>query len=235
MDHLSILPPEILEHIAYFVATQSQVGPPSELLPLLTTCRRIYHHLSFANNPVLYARTFNYKFDSKAAIQRLGSHIAIPRTLAIELRKRCVCLRLIRTRSGTRREHVVENAQSVHHLHDLLWLAYLMMLENDGKNEQQLTDYAHMGAWLTEYWFDDDGNSLAPHRISQEQWPLDDENNSIAMWLFWFFLRPGLGSFLLLTIYSTVCVRFLSSTDHSPQNSARHIKSYCPSSQSCLC
>ncbi|KAI6112051.1 hypothetical protein EV401DRAFT_234306 [Pisolithus croceorrhizus] len=65
-----------------------------------------------------------------------------------------------------------------------------MMLENDGKNEQQLRAYANMEAWLIDYWFDDMGASLASYRISRDQWPLEDENNSLAMWLLWFLVRP---------------------------------------------
>ncbi|KAI6037966.1 hypothetical protein EDC04DRAFT_3141777 [Pisolithus marmoratus] len=65
-----------------------------------------------------------------------------------------------------------------------------MMLENDGKNEQQLCGYANMETWLIDYWFDDNGASLASHRISRDQWPLEDEKNSLAMWLLWFLVRP---------------------------------------------
>lgn len=66
-----------------------------------------------------------------------------------------------------------------------------MMLENDGKNERQLLDYAEMDAWLLEYLFDDEGASSAAHMVIQQAWPIEDENNSIAMWLFWLLLRPG--------------------------------------------
>ncbi|KAJ7938462.1 hypothetical protein B0H13DRAFT_1943151 [Mycena leptocephala] len=60
-------------------------------------------------------------------------------------------------------------------VHELLFHAYLMMLENAGKNEQQLRDYAKMGDWLTTH---------------VEHWPPQNEHTSLAMWLFWFLLRP---------------------------------------------
>lgn len=66
-----------------------------------------------------------------------------------------------------------------------------MMLENDGKNEQQLLDYAEIDVWLMEYWFDEQGASSAVSMIYQPVWPVEDEKNSLAMWLFWFLLRPG--------------------------------------------
>lgn len=191
MISLSLLPQEVLEHIAYFVATECLVGPPSGLPPLLSACRTIHRCLSFDNNPLLYARTFGYKFDCQAAIRRFGPRITVPGTLANELRKRCVLLKAFRNRFGTRAEQTEKQEGSSDMLHELLWLAYLMMLENDGKNEQQLKEYANLEAWLMEYWFDDEGASLASHRISQDQWPLEDEKNSIAMWLLWLLPRPG--------------------------------------------
>ncbi|KAL4065502.1 hypothetical protein V8B97DRAFT_1875285 [Scleroderma yunnanense] len=190
MASLLFVPEEVLEHIAYFVATECLIGPPSGLPPLLSTCKVIYQRLSFDDNPLLYARTFSYKFDCQAAIRRLGSQITEPGTLANELRKRCIYLKLIKRRFGARVEHLTRHGGSPDILHDLLWLTYLMMLENDGKNEQHLRDYANLERWLIDYWFDDEGASLATHRISQDQWPLEDGKNSIAMWLLWFFLQP---------------------------------------------
>ncbi|KAF8549841.1 hypothetical protein OG21DRAFT_1469523 [Imleria badia] len=188
---LESVPQEVLEHIAFFAATQSPIGPPSGLPPLLLTCRSICRALSFEANPYLYARVFNYKFDTRSVFRRLGSHVNARQVLANELKKRWIYLKQIRARTSCRLRHP-ESHQPSPPLIDLLWLAYLMMIENDGKNEQQLLDYAEMDAWLTEYWFDDQGASLAPHMIIQQTWPIEDEKNSIAMWLFWFLLRPGL-------------------------------------------
>ncbi|KIK98448.1 hypothetical protein PAXRUDRAFT_823872 [Paxillus rubicundulus Ve08.2h10] len=185
---LRLVPQEVLEHIAFFTATHSLLGPPSDLLPLLRTCRSIYQCLSFEANPYLYARVFEYKFDTRAAIRRLGPHVNTPRVLANELRKRWTYLKPIKTRSGSRVPPAGSTQLSPAPI-DLLWLAYLMMLENDGKNEQQLRDYAHMDSWLMEYWFDDKGASSATHMILRDTWPPEDDKNSIAMWLFWFMLR----------------------------------------------
>ncbi|KAF9238648.1 hypothetical protein BU15DRAFT_88288 [Melanogaster broomeanus] len=164
-------------------------GPPSGLLPLLLTCRSIYQSLSFEANPYLYARIFAYIFDTRAAIRRLGAQVSAPRVLAKELRKRWIYLKLIRDRSGSRIQFPEPNQVSPAPV-DLLWLAYLMMLENDGKNEQQLRDYADMDSWLMEYWFDEAGGSSATNVILRDSWPLEDEKNSVAMWLFWLMLRP---------------------------------------------
>ena len=74
---------------------------------------------------------------------------------------------------------------------EMLWTVYVMMLENDGRNERQLREYAHMGAWLREYWFDPSGASGARIAIASNQWPRNTELSAVAMWLFWFLLRPG--------------------------------------------
>ncbi|KAG8215335.1 hypothetical protein J3R82DRAFT_8929 [Butyriboletus roseoflavus] len=188
---LESVPQEVLEHIALLAATwQGPVGPPSGLPPLLLTCRPIYRALSCEANPYIYARVFSYQFDTGAVFRRLGSRVNA-RVLANELKKRWSHLKRIRARTSSRIRHA-ESHQLSPTLIDLLWLSYLMMLENDGKNELQLLDYAEMDAWLMEYWFDDEGASSAAHMILEHAWPIEDEKNSIAMWLFWFLLRPNL-------------------------------------------
>jgi hypothetical protein len=183
------LPQEVMENIAFFAATTTDVGPPSDLLPLLLCCRSTYHALSLDTHPHLCARIFKYKFDLSAAVRRLGQQIATPEVLSKELRKRFVYLRRIRTRTDS--QLCTPDTSNSPMIGELLWLAYLMMLENDGKNDKQLREYAGMEQWLMEYWFDDKGASLASKTLSEDQWPLDNEHNSLAMWLFWLFLKPG--------------------------------------------
>lgn len=185
-----------MENIAFFSATVTDVGPPSGLFSLLLSCRSIYRALSPEGN-VLCARIFKHKFDIGAAIRRLGPQIATPVTLAKELRKRFIYLKRIRARTDSR----IHTADNSHILSELLWLAYLMVLENDGKNVKQLREYAGIEQWLMEYWFDDDGASLASKVLSEDGWPLNNEHNPLAMWLFWFFLRPGMLYASSLTLY----------------------------------
>ncbi|KAG1740669.1 hypothetical protein EDB19DRAFT_1708301 [Suillus lakei] len=184
------LPQEVMENIAFFLATTTDVGPPSDLLPLLLSCRSIYRALSLDANLHLCARIFEHQFDLSAAIRRLGHQIATPDVLSKELRKRFVYLKRIRARTDSR--ICASDTSNPSILSELLWLAYLMMLENDGKNVKQLREYAGMERWLMEYWFDDEGASLASKTLSKDEWPLDNEHNSLAMWLFWIFLRPGI-------------------------------------------
>ncbi|KAG1773325.1 hypothetical protein EV702DRAFT_1243719 [Suillus placidus] len=177
-----------MENIAFFAATTTDVGPPSDLLPLLLSCRSIHRALSLDANLHLCARIFQYKFDLNAAVRRLGLQIATPDVLSKELRKRFVYLKRIRARTDS--QICASDTSNSPIISELLWLAYLMMLENDGKNVKQLREYAGMEQWLMEYWFDDEGASLASKTLSEDEWPLDNEHNSLAMWLFWLFLRP---------------------------------------------
>jgi hypothetical protein len=76
-------------------------------------------------------------------------------------------------------------------LHEMLWTAYVMMLENDGKNERQLREYAHLDDWLRAFWFAENGASFARLEIGDNSWPPYNDLADVSMWLFWFLLRPG--------------------------------------------
>lgn len=189
---INTVPQEILEHIAYFAATETFLGPPSALTPLLLINRKIHSRISTATNHHLYARIFAYKFDVVPAIRRLGIDRTNPSVLATELQRRYLLLKRIRTRSDAIvRPYSVSPENDQGALNELLFNTYLLMLENEGKNEHQLRDYGRVNDWLTDYWFNEAGASLAIRSIRMELWPPKNEETSLAMWLFWFLLRPG--------------------------------------------
>ena len=76
-------------------------------------------------------------------------------------------------------------------LHEMLWTAYVMMVENDGKNERQLREYAHLDDWLRSFWFAENGASFARLEIGDNSWPPYNDLADVSMWLFWFLLKPG--------------------------------------------
>lgn len=76
-------------------------------------------------------------------------------------------------------------------LHEMLWTGYVMMLENDGKNERQLREYAHLDDWLRTFWFAENGASFARLEIGDNAWPPYNDLADVTMWLFWFLLKPG--------------------------------------------
>lgn len=86
-------------------------------------------------------------------------------------------------------------------MHEMLWTAYLMMLENDGKNERQLREYARVDLWLRKFWFAEEGASCAQIAIRDNAWPPNNDLSAVTMWLFWFLLRPGAFAFLVLQVF----------------------------------
>ena len=200
MHSLLTIPQEIIEHIAYFVATDSFLGPPSSLLPLLLVNRQINLWTSIVTNHHLYARIFSYKFDTAAPLARLGEETMVSQAFAEELKRRCVVLKRLRARidSTTHARHADHHHH--HHqdnnnlklsIHDVLFTAYVLMLENDGKNEVQLEEYGEMKAWIREFWFDARGASLAVYSIRTGNWPPNRPETALGMWLFWFLLDTG--------------------------------------------
>lgn len=181
--YLPYLAVELLEHIAYYSA--SPLGPPSSVLALQLTCRSIHNALLFSSDrPYLYDRIFRLKFDIQAPRRRLGSGILNPSTLAEELRRRCAMLQRIRAYDMTSPS-----------IRDDLWLAYLMLLESDGRNERQLIEWAGLRDYALAYLV----QSLGVHRDSYG-WPTESEENALAVWLLWMSGDEGkLVTFIFLT------------------------------------
>lgn len=196
---LDTIPQEVLEHIAFFTATQSFLGPPSSLIPLLNTNRRINTQLSIVTNKCLYARIFVFKFDVGAPIARFGSVRLSATALSHELQRRFELFHRIRGRSDAKSLHNLNSTDS-DGLSNLLLHAYLIMLENEGKNERQLRDYAKMGDWLREFWFDERGASKSIVHIRSGKWPPNSRTTALAMWLLWFLLMPS-------SFASVLCLR----------------------------
>lgn len=183
---LGMVPQEVLEHIAFFAATDGFLGPPAGIVPLLTLNRSMHDALSFQNNPHLYARIFSEKFDDEAPLRRLGVAKLPPTALAEELRRRSVILKRIRAQTDTK------SPPDEKHIRQVLWTAYLMVLENDGRNERQLLEFAHMNDWLKEYLFELTGASDVLKAFNgADTWARNSERMSLALWLFWYLLEPG--------------------------------------------
>ncbi|KDN44682.1 hypothetical protein K437DRAFT_247637 [Tilletiaria anomala UBC 951] len=114
--------------------------PPAQLISLLLSCKYVYNMLNETASPGLYARIFKTKFDYESIARRFGQDAVDAKSLTIELKKRCRCLKRIKaTVMGRRiRRAGLSDEESQKEMEENLWLAYLMMLENDGKNRYQL-------------------------------------------------------------------------------------------------
>jgi hypothetical protein len=116
---LSDVPPEILEHIAFYLGI---LDIPS-LINLLATASVFNCALSPREHPRLYARLFKRRFDVAAIKRRFGNAVKACH-LRDEYRKRLAAM--------TRMRRLVEQGRLAEQeqLEQDLWLAYLMLLEH---------------------------------------------------------------------------------------------------------
>lgn len=191
MSILASIPQEVLEHVAFFAATDNILGPPDGIVALLSVDRRTHAALSMASNPFLWSRIFAHKFDTSAALQRLSDRTITPQDICEEFKLRCTLLKRIRRRTDSLATSYTLSPTHRDALRSILWMAYLMMLENEGRNDRQLREYAGFDAWLKEFLFHPSGASLAAWSVKIDLWPPNDERSALALWLFWYMLRPG--------------------------------------------
>lgn len=202
---LEIIPAEILEYVAFLVATDRFLGPPADLIPLLLTSQAIYAAISPSNNPHLYSSIFEAKFDVALARKRLGSMALTADVLTQELKRRLLLLKRIQGMDSALTPGASEETT-----HDILLTGYLMMLEDQGKNRDQLEKYAKLPDWLALHWFHEDGSSGAVQRVNTGYWPTHTLDNTLGMWLLWFFLKPGSSSLRFLDPHALISSRCLS-------------------------
>ncbi|KAI0357969.1 hypothetical protein OH77DRAFT_1475866 [Trametes cingulata] len=167
---LCSLPSDVLEHIAFRVATVDLLGPPRHLVSLLCTCRHIYSTLSINDNAYLYARIFRAKFDYRAAGRRMSEEASYSSGLAPQLTYYCRAL-------GDIRRGDIDSPD----ITQAFWYAFAMCSENDGRNAAQL-EWAGLFDCVERFIIE----KLWSNRERCGGWPLEDVVNSLALWLYWF-------------------------------------------------
>ncbi|PCH44499.1 hypothetical protein WOLCODRAFT_133275 [Wolfiporia cocos MD-104 SS10] len=164
------LPAEILIEIALDVTIPATPhGSPIALAPLLLTCKVIYFCLRFDRCAPLYADIFRSKFDTRAAVRRMGKRAKESSGLAAQLKKHCTALHRVRA-GDIYSEHLEQD----------LWTMWTMTLENDGRNEAHL-DWARLDVFLDAYL----RTRLWDSREQYHNWPAESTANSLAIWLYW--------------------------------------------------
>lgn len=164
MEHLT---PELTSRIALsalLTEDGASPGPPSTILPLSRTCRSLNRSLALNQNWALLADIFCLKFDTLAASRRFPHSYLSVTHYALELKRRFNALK--RIKAG-----VMDEAT----LLDDLWVAYLLMLENDGLNAEQLN-----WADLTTYLYDLLGTYTSSTSLLK-----DPKIMSLVVWLIW--------------------------------------------------
>ncbi|KAG8715578.1 hypothetical protein FRC11_002753 [Ceratobasidium sp. 423] len=176
-DVFSRLPPEVIQHIAVAACGSTLTGPPSELAALLPVNRAIHSALYVQHNPALHARIFSVKFDARAPTRRFADagEPLTARSFAYELRRRFICLRRIRKVSSAGKLIVC----SEENLREDLWLIYLMFIESDGRNTEQL-HWAKITGYLRVIVRDE---LMAP---SKPGYLVESTTRTLGLWLMWF-------------------------------------------------
>jgi len=165
-------PSEILERITLLAVEERLLGPPSDLLALLTTSKTIHFALSPENNNNLYAGIFALKFDTAAASRRLTRQWLTNKSLATELRLRFEALG--RIRDGDIGGYMLQ--------YDL-WTVFFILLDHDHKNALQLTEWARAHTFA---------HAVADHWLNNGYGPEFGENSGgLVCTIIWELDREG--------------------------------------------
>jgi len=182
LSKLETIPSETLADIAFSLVSLSFLGPPTDILTFLLLSKTIWKKLSSKNNSHLYARIFTFKFDVSAPVRRLGHVCSLSMNLAEELIRRYRGLRRIK---GDLYSRSYENSGPGGNLLKAdLWMAYLMFLENDGKNAIQLIQYARVDRFSLKFIIP--GGMFHNCTDGNGGWTVNNEVNALITWLFWF-------------------------------------------------
>ena len=175
---LDACPAEVLERVALALVDQTLRGPPTDIPSLLRVSKTVYSKISIKACPRLYSNIFATKFDDRPAVRRLGKGCKYSTCKAKELVQRFISLKRFKLVP-------CEELFASDTAPDDLWIAYLLFLENDEKNEQ-LVNYAGVDRFSSEFfmrlggpiqsWEDETGVLTAVH----------EQLNALAAWLFWF-------------------------------------------------
>ncbi|PCH34350.1 hypothetical protein WOLCODRAFT_62488 [Wolfiporia cocos MD-104 SS10] len=164
---LEDLPYDVLAHVATELALLQPLGPPAALVPLLLTCRHVHDALCVRHAPDMWARVFRAKFDTRAPLRRLGARTARSSHQVAQLKK------LSRALTRIRRGDIYDPG-----LEADLWTAFVMYMENDGRNEAHL-EWANVHGLVDSYI----RTRLWENR--HNGWPAETATNSLAIWVMW--------------------------------------------------
>ncbi|CEH19380.1 hypothetical protein CBOM_06708 [Ceraceosorus bombacis] len=160
--------------------------PPSHLLAFLLTCRQIYTLLHPPAAPHLYARIFRNRFDVAAIERRFGPKAIAARNLCAELQKRCRMLKRIRAAVLANQLKPLDVAPlfAEEEMTENLWLAYMMLVENDGLNMVRLK-WALLDGYLRLH-----DKQIMLEAPTEPVYPPDTLDRSLALHVAFLFTDP---------------------------------------------
>ena len=210
--NLDTIPPELLDEIAFHIATSGHpkaLGPPFLLIPLLLTNKEI--HESLSSSVALYARIFRTQFDVAALERRFPPEWLTSQCLVGELKRRWASLKRMKRVATHWLRTIEEGSGMPDHVWDGypaqdvtgdMWTSFLMLLESDGQNYEQLVVWASLRSYVDAYI----AQFMFP-RARQIGFQSDSVNSSLALWLSWFTTTQGALHFLILGQYLILSCR----------------------------
>ena len=136
------LVPDVLREIVLWMINAADLGPPTDLYNLLLVNKHI-HSILMGSRPHCFVESrqlFRLTFDIAAPVRRFSAFCSTAEYMD-ELYRRFHTMKFIR-HADLRHEFEYEE------LERHLWVAMVMMLENDGCNAQQLVQWANLPLFL---------------------------------------------------------------------------------------
>jgi hypothetical protein len=198
--NITNLPSDVLAEIAFaFVSTDPTLHATETLAAFISTARFAYNSLSLSANPALYSRLFKHFFDQQLVTARLERPID-GHAYSNELILRCRALRAFRSGAGSTTQSARIESEE---LEQYLWVVYLMVLEDEGKNIVHLKEFANLGEWITTYLFSNTGRSMLAQALLRKAWPLARSSIRLAIWLLWFIVDAS-ASLCVVLLYRLI-------------------------------
>ncbi|KAG9016315.1 hypothetical protein FRB90_003313 [Tulasnella sp. 427] len=173
---LDSLPTDVLAIVAADLAALHTRGPPAAVYTGLLQASRA---ISATRSPHLDSLVFQLQFDTQAIKRRLPDPITTS-AFQHELLRRWKSLKRIRwaASAGT---YVWGNTYDRTSMVEDMWVAFLCLIENDGKNWEQVVGWAMLPAYIQTYVQWDLGPASNGHELPEET-----EARSLGLWLLWF-------------------------------------------------
>jgi len=184
-------PAEVLEKIVLLAVRQRRQGPPSILRSLRLTCRMSNIKLSPESNSYLSFTLFMDRFDAPSPRRHYPSSQLTDGNLECELRKRFQALQRIR-RGDTADPDILDSLSTI----------YIMMLEDDGRNWDQLL-WAELPSFMRRFLRE----RLMVGAETNNGWPTENEVNMLAVSIFWLMSSSG-------SLPPAISIHFYSSPLH---------------------
>ncbi|KAG6884323.1 hypothetical protein C0993_012139 [Termitomyces sp. T159_Od127] len=178
--HLTMMPLEILHHIALDLMKLTPIGPAVQLGPLMQTCSTLNACLSPKRNPNLFGAIYRHKLDSAAVERRLGRPTS--RQWAAWGRRAFEAMRYFR--KGVLRYDDDDNDER---LLEALRVGVMLMLDDDGKNVRQMILWARADVFVQRLVM----TRLYERSEENQGWPRETPLIAYALQLMWLLTSEG--------------------------------------------